>query len=150
MHYYCFVYYFLINCNYIIVIDFLFNLFFMTTELLDRQIFKEGDEIIMEGQEGLHVFVIEKGSVEVWKRINGEKQTITRLGPGRIFGEMSLIDNSPRSATVTALEQVVCLRVSKAKLDENLDKCPPFVRALIKILVNNIRASSSSPQTYKP
>jgi CRP/FNR family cyclic AMP-dependent transcriptional regulator len=113
----------------------------MTTELLDRQIFNNGDDIIMEGQEGLHLFIIEKGHVEVWKRVGGEKKVVTKLGPGRIFGEMALIDNSPRYATVTAIEQVVCLRVSQNKLSENIEACPPFIKALIKILVNNIRIS---------
>ncbi len=111
----------------------------MISDLHDRHLYQAGEDIILEGQEARHLFIIESGTVEVWKQSEGNKKIIAKLGAGRIFGEMALIDQSPRMASVTAIDNTVCIRVSEIKLREALDACPPFVKALIKILVSNLR-----------
>ena len=60
--------------------------------------FDEGDTISAEGQSGIGFFVIEEGEATV--SVKGEERGA--LGPGNYFGEIALIDDGPRSATITA------------------------------------------------
>ncbi len=72
---------------------------------MDAKSFKKGEIIIEEGSLSSDAYIIESGSVEVSKKLPGGKtQVITKLDKNDIFGEMGLIDQLPRSATVKALE----------------------------------------------
>jgi CRP-like cAMP-binding protein len=66
--------------------------------------FSTGEEITREGEVGVGFFVIEEGTARV--TINGEE--IRQLGPGDHFGEIALIAETPRSATVTAATELRC------------------------------------------
>ncbi len=77
--------------------------------------------ILEEGKRGGALHVIVKGRVQVAKRVEGKKdKLITVLGPQSIFGEMSLFDNLPYSATITAAEETRCMVIPKSSLDELL------------------------------
>ena len=67
------------------------------TEVRD---YKPGQEVITEGTEGEHLFVVQKGKVKLHKGT----AFITEFGPGTHFGEMALVDRTPRSASATAVE----------------------------------------------
>jgi len=73
-------------------------------ETSSLQQFEPGQVIIRENTPGDSAYIILSGRVEVTKRIEGQPVVLVRLGPGSIFGEMSLLDGSPRSATATAME----------------------------------------------
>jgi CRP/FNR family cyclic AMP-dependent transcriptional regulator len=64
---------------------------------------KAGGYFFREGEPGESMFVLESGSVEVRKKASQGSLLLSRLGPGDCFGEMALIDLSPRSASVQAL-----------------------------------------------
>ena len=64
--------------------------------------YDEGAYVFKEGTHGGYMFFIVSGEVDVIKQFDTAKHTIATLGPGRSVGEMSLIDGSPRSATVRA------------------------------------------------
>ncbi len=70
----------------------------------ERQ-YKGGEALAVEGQQGDYMFVITEGFVEVLLENNPERQTkvIINLGPGQLIGEMALLDQGPRSATVRAI-----------------------------------------------
>ena len=63
-----------------------------------------GEVVIREGDPGEALYVIQEGRVKVEKRAGDKTVTLTELGPGTAFGEMSLLEPSPTSATVTAME----------------------------------------------
>lgn len=71
---------------------------------LKPRTFQAGDEIAVEGRDGVGFFVIEAGEA----RVSQADEEIRRLGPGDYFGEMALIDNGPRSASVTAETELRC------------------------------------------
>ncbi len=77
--------------------------------------FKKGDVIFEAGEPGDALFVIYEGTVEVVKPAEkGEpEQIMTELGEGEIFGEMALIEELPRSATVRAKEDCRLLRIPR-------------------------------------
>ena len=68
-----------------------------------------GDEIVRQGEEGDVVYVIAEGRVAVSR--NGE--ALRELGPADVFGELALILDTPRTATVTAIEQVLLRTVGR-------------------------------------
>lgn len=83
-------------------------------DALAPQHFKEGDKIIVEGSEGYEFFIVESGSVICTKLVDGVEKTVSEtLGPGDYFGELSLINNENRAATVTAQEDTTCLSIDR-------------------------------------
>lgn len=92
--------------------------------------YRAGDEIVKEGDQGAGFFLITGGKVEVLK--GGSR--LNTLGPGDFFGEMALLDNHPRVATVRALEDTTCLAMSRwdfvAELRANPDVAIEMLEAL--------------------
>ena len=64
--------------------------------------FEPGEVIIRENDTGDSAYLIEDGVVEVSREADGGRVVLAELGRGEIFGEMGMIDDLPRSATVTA------------------------------------------------
>ena len=72
------------------------------------QHFEQGDTIIIEGSEDRVIYLVETGSVRVSERVELEDRRhiqpgLCDLGPGEVFGELSLFDPEPRSASVVAV-----------------------------------------------
>jgi CRP/FNR family transcriptional regulator, cyclic AMP receptor protein len=77
-----------------------------------------GDVVFREGDEASDLYVVISGEVEVLKRSKrGVDARVALLGPGDWFGEMSIVDVQPRSATVRALAPGRLLRITAADLD---------------------------------
>jgi CRP/FNR family transcriptional regulator, cyclic AMP receptor protein len=77
-----------------------------------------GEVIFREGDEGNAMFVVLNGEMEVTKQSrNGVDARVAVLGPGDWFGEMSIVDIQPRSATVRAVAPSRLMRISAADLD---------------------------------
>ena len=83
--------------------------------------YQAGEVIFKEGDPGDAWFVMYRGAVEVLKHgAEGEKR-IAEIGPEDCFGEMSILDGLPRSATIRATEDSVVLRVRRDAFGELLD-----------------------------
>ncbi|MEW5726836.1 MAG: cyclic nucleotide-binding domain-containing protein [Pseudomonadota bacterium] len=103
--------------------------------VLDRRVFAPGEVIFKEGQHGAVAYVIQKGTVDLWR---GEK-LIAVLTDNAIFGEMALIDGAPRMATAKARDQVTVIVLPKTLVESKLRGVDPFVARLLTILVSNVR-----------
>jgi CRP-like cAMP-binding protein len=101
-------------------------------------LFKAGDTIISEGEDGDTAFLVVSGLVEVSVSNAGKTKTLGTLGPGEIFGEMSLLDPGPRSATVRALGNTECIATSYdefiASIQEEPQRAAQFMRTLVRRL----------------
>ena len=83
--------------------------------------YQAGDIVFNEGDAGDAWFVLYRGAIEVLKRgATGDKK-ITELGPQACFGEISILDGSPRSATIRTTEDAVVFRVSRQAFGELID-----------------------------
>lgn len=82
---------------------------------METETFRKGDVIIGKGSDGTCAYIVESGKVEVSDLVNNEKAILAILGEKQIFGEMGLVEDKPRSATVTAIEDVRLLMVRKFK-----------------------------------
>jgi CRP-like cAMP-binding protein len=107
----------------------------------------EKDEIIFsENSIGDGMYIIEKGRVVVYKTvIVNEKESkieLCTLGPKSMFGEMSIIDDHPRSATVMALETTICTVITRKTFEEQIKHIPSWMVNMIKILVMRLRETN--------
>ena len=98
------------------------------------------EEIIFkEGQSGDCAYLIESGQVELYVTSRDESTPLALLGPGEIFGEMSMLDGSRRETSARANTDVVLSVVSKEALSERIDEADPIVRLLINMLAKRTR-----------
>lgn len=81
-------------------------------EIIQIRNIKKNEEVMREGTAGEDMFIILKGEVQV---LYG-KEVVACLGPGKFFGEMALIDKSPRSATVICLGDCKLMRLTRSEL----------------------------------
>ncbi len=93
-----------------------------------------GATVVREGDRGDALCIIVQGTVEVYQ----DDRALRRLGSGDYFGEISLIDGKPRSATVVALDDVVLLELSSADFDSLLN-VPHVARVVMTNLAQIIR-----------
>lgn len=75
--------------------------------------FEDGEQVFEEGAEGHSMYVITRGAFEVYRRVNGNHVHIAKLIPGEHFGEIALLVNRPRSASVRAVGPSSAIRLSK-------------------------------------
>lgn len=81
----------------------------IANQFTDRA-YEAGQEIVTQGQVGMGLFIIVSGHAQaVRERGNGTKVVVNEFGPGDFFGEMSLLDDGPRTASVIATEATRCL-----------------------------------------
>jgi CRP-like cAMP-binding protein len=79
---------------------------------------KNGEIFFRENEPSASMFVLKKGRVAISKNWHGQSHLVRFLGPGDCFGEMSLLDLGPRSATVTAIESCEAIEISSDLLFE--------------------------------
>ncbi len=106
--------------------------------------FGHGEAVVLEGEEGNAMFQVVQGRVEVLKQMEeGTIKAVAQLGVGAIFGEMSVFNEEPRSATVRALEECVLLEVERDDLRPVLEGNPQLVEQLA-LLISERRAVLSN------
>jgi len=107
--------------------------------MTDTVRFKKGATIIHEGTTGSNAYLILSGSVEVFKKVGDEKLVLSRMVKGNIFGEMSLVDDKPRSATIVALEDTEVRILSRERFESMLEQNPRAVIPLLKQVFQRVR-----------
>ena len=102
-----------------------------------------GKRLASVGDVGSELFVIIEGRASA--RVNRGREVI--LGPGEFFGEMSLIDGGPRSATVDAATNMRLLVVARREFWELLRVAPPLALTIMKTLSRRVRTAEASHST---
>lgn len=103
------------------------------------QTFSAGEVLFREGEPGDRVFFIMQGRVKVHQRhSDGHDQELAQLGDTDIVGEMAVLDNRPRSATVTALEDTDVMVVEKANFLASMEQQPQLAIRFLKLLSERI------------
>jgi CRP/FNR family cyclic AMP-dependent transcriptional regulator len=102
---------------------------------MSERTFKEGDTITEQGQRGVGFFVIEEGNATV--SIKGE--IVRTLGPGEWFGEIALIDDGPRSATIVAGTDLRCRGMTAWEFRPFVRERPEVAWPLLETLAARLR-----------
>ncbi len=94
--------------------------------------------IVRQGQVGTGFYLIASGRAAVLRG----STVVAELGPGDFFGELSVLDQSPRMAHVVAGEPTTCLALASWDLARLLEKNPKITLAMLRIVAGRLRAAS--------
>jgi CRP-like cAMP-binding protein len=112
-------------------------------ERVHRREFAPGENLFHQDMPGTMLYMIESGSVRVISiGHTGQELTLNIIGAGEIFGELSILDNQPTSATAITLAPTVVWLLSQSDLQLFMDKFPSVNQAMIQILVKRVRATA--------
>ncbi|MEP6484992.1 MAG: EAL domain-containing protein [Rudaea sp.] len=99
------------------------------------------EDLFHEGDEPTTAFLIESGTLRISARRSGLPVVLGDLGAGALVGEMAVLDDSPRSATATALDACVLTPIDRAQFAERLSAADPVVRALLLSQLSRYRTA---------
>ena len=117
-----------------------------------REEFSPGARILEEGFVGLKVYVLVGGRVRIYRRMGGSQLLISTLGPPDTFGEISVIDGGPASASVEAETEVVALSLRREDFHDLMDSSPALrakiCNNLLGTMCQRIRSTTNQVQDY--
>jgi CRP/FNR family cyclic AMP-dependent transcriptional regulator len=117
-------------------------------EMLSRQLherrFSEGAAVTTEGETGAGFFVITEGSANV--SVGGEDRGT--LGPGDYFGEIALIDDGVRSASITAATDLLCYGMTPWEFRPFVEDHPQVAWALLRVLARRFREAQAHEHAH--
>ncbi|MFN3076525.1 MAG: cyclic nucleotide-binding domain-containing protein [Alphaproteobacteria bacterium] len=106
----------------------------------ERIVCKAGQRLFLEGEVGDRAYLVVSGQLEISKTVAGGETTVLAvIGRGEIVGEMALINNAPRTATVRATTDTELVIVSEESFRRKIEQMDPVTQHLIKKFVNIIR-----------
>jgi CRP-like cAMP-binding protein len=116
----------------------------LISSLSERRVAK-GEILFHEGEPGDHLYVILEGKVKLGRAsADGRESLMAILGPGEMFGELSLFDPGPRAATATALTEAQVYRLGNAELMPWLATRPEVAAALLQALARRLRRTNEA------
>jgi len=101
-----------------------------------------GTVVFRQGDKADSMYLIYSGAFEVWREAEGKRESLGKLGPGDVFGEMAIVDQKPRAATVTSLEDSILIPVTAAFLKKNIQKDTHFIFQIIETLILRIDSTA--------
>jgi CRP/FNR family cyclic AMP-dependent transcriptional regulator len=102
--------------------------------------YNNGETICSEGDAANSMYVIQSGKVEVIKKTDRGEVTLATLNKGDFFGEMSLFDHRPRSATVKAVGDARILKIDKKGFFARASEDPSFAFNILEGMTKRIRS----------
>jgi serine/threonine-protein kinase len=110
----------------------------------EKKIFSDGQLLMQEGNSGEEAYLITKGRVQVFKGSFDNKIVLSILQAGDMVGEMALITNEKRSASVVALEDTEVAVLTKDILAQNLKKLPPYIEKMIESITHRLQTADAN------
>lgn len=105
--------------------------------------YQAGEVIVRENDFGETAYIIREGRVEVSKELDGRNVHLAYLGAGETFGEMSMIDEKPRSATVTAVTETLVSEIRRDDFFKSFQTDPKVALTLLKVLFERLREADA-------
>lgn len=100
-------------------------------EMVEEVYLPAGAQLFAEGSPGMRAYVIQEGELEIVKTSDRREILLATRGRGEVIGEMSLVQQAPRMATVRARQDSTLLAIHKRELDELLNSSPSAARAML-------------------
>ena len=112
----------------------------MDSNQASKRDFKNGEIILRQGTKGDCAYIIEEGSVEIFiERPGGKTQMVGTRGPGSIIGEMAMVDDAPRTATVRAIKDCKLLEISREDFSRRLKSSDPVMQMITQVILTRYR-----------
>ncbi len=122
----------------------------------ERRLLNPGDHVFSEGDSATHAYIVDSGNVQIVRNDPelGEV-TLATLGRGDLFGELALVDDTPRSATATALTHVELIALSRDDFLQDVDPKPAMLQ-MLQVVAGRLRRTDDlvmvmayAPQTSR-
>jgi len=107
---------------------------------------RAGEVLFREGESGVEMFVIQNGLVRISKRVAGEERPLATLGRGEFIGEMAILNERPRTATATVLQDARLLVIGAKTLELMLANNSEIALRLIKKLATRLASADELVQ----
>ena len=118
---------------------------------LRERVLKRGQVLFHEGEIGEEMFIVVRGSIVISKPVKERvEQVLARMGPGDFFGEMSLFDHSPRSATVQADSDATLLVLDREALRRLTELSPRGGGGVLPRAGAGLHRAAARPATWWP
>src|SRR5262249_16798730 len=112
------------------------------SQRVETVVYEPGDVIFEQGDEGSSLFVVEEGAVEISYGEGRARVVLAPLFTGQYFGELSLFDGSPRSATATASKRSRLIRLDRDDLVDFVNKNPDAALRIIAEMSERLRQTN--------
>lgn len=106
------------------------------------QRYANGDIIVSEGIVSNNAYIILEGKVNITKKVDKKSILINSLNKGEVFGEMGMISQSTRSASVVAVGNVTIGVIDREQFEATVSQLPEDIQAIVKALVDRLRYTS--------
>ena len=113
------------------------------TKRLEPRSFKQGANVFREGESGATMFIIEEGAIDVHVGEGKANVVLRSLFAGQYFGELSLFDGAPRSATATVMKDCVLLALDRDDFVEFVNKHPHAAVRIMAEMAERMRATNT-------
>src|SRR5512138_90080 len=104
--------------------------------------FAAGDVLFREGEPGKEMYVVQQGRVNVSKKVGDVEKILSSMGPGEFLGEMSILNNKPRSATATCAERSKLLVIDAKTFEAMIRGNAEIAVRMIKKLADRLAAAN--------
>ena len=123
----------------------------MTAGAID-QVYGPGHVVVREGTPAQSLFVIVAGRVRVTEqaRDTHSELLLSELGPGEVFGELGVLRNQPRNATIVALERTHCIILNSSNFLTTVEGCPALALGLLQVLAARLSEADRRVARYAP
>ena len=112
--------------------------------LLSPVEFLAGEVIVREGEPGRDLYILVEGEVAIYKAFRTPAEVrLSVMQPGAYFGEIAILDNEPRSATIVATENSRLLALASARFKELLLQAPEISFEVFPVLTERLRTAEA-------
>lgn len=118
----------------------------LVAQQLTEQTYDDGQVVFHEGEAGERLFLLLSGAMHVYVERGGKTITYATVKPGECFGEMALIEDRARSATVRALVPSRCCALSKPDFLDLIQRYPHIALEVMRSLSRRLRQTSTRLQ----
>lgn len=108
----------------------------------NRIVLPAGASIFSQGDTADFAYLVEEGWVEIFSMQDGLRRVLALVGPGEMFGEMAVIDSSPRSASASVAEECNLVRIDRDQFNALMGRVEPFQAELVHKLVARFRQAT--------
>lgn len=104
--------------------------------------YSKGQKIFVEGDKAREAFILRSGSVEVSIGEGRNRKVLDTITANQMFGEMGLIQNTPRTATIKCLEDTVVTVVARELIEIKISEMDPYIKYLMQSLIDRLARTS--------
>ena len=111
----------------------------MAADDIQNVTYPKGKVLFKQGEKGTAAYIVNSGAIGLYREAQGRKIPLATVRKGELFGEMAVVDNSPRMATAFTLEESSLMVISVDMMMDKMRKADGFIRALISMMMSNLR-----------